>query len=170
MRVFPIVLPIARETSRPQVLSLGGTTHLLPSHMGIIVNNTAIHHNSSDWPSPSIIDPRRWMVSEPHTFDPTKPPSSEQERQMSERNVKIPGHRRGTFMSFGEGPRSCLGRNFARTEFVAFYSRLSRKYRLRLGEGVDAKMVERVIRLQSGGSPVTLIPPEDVQINLVERM
>ncbi|KAF1829167.1 putative cytochrome P450 oxidoreductase [Decorospora gaudefroyi] len=170
MRVFPIVLPIARETSGPQPLSLGDTAHLLPSRMGVIVNNTAIHHDARNWPSPSVIDPRRWMVSNPHAFDPREPASPDQVRQMSEGNVKIPGHRRGTFMSFGEGPRACLGRNFAKTEFVAFYSRLSRKYRLRIGDGVDAEMVERVIRLRSGGSPVTLIPPEDVRINLVERV
>jgi hypothetical protein len=63
-----------------------------------------------------------------------------------------------------------MGRSFAKTEFVAFYSRLLRKYRLRLADGVDAETVERVIRLRSGGSPVTLIPPEDVHISLVERV
>lgn len=170
MRVFPIVLPIARETSGPQTLSLGNSTHLLPSGMGVIVNNTAIHHDAANWPNPSVIDPRRWMVSDPHVFDPKEPPTPAQESELSEGKVKIPGHRRGTFMSFGEGPRACLGRNFARTEFVAFYSRLLRRYRLRLGDGVDADRVEKMVRLRSGGSPVTLIPPEDVPIDLVERM
>jgi hypothetical protein len=41
---------------------------------------------------------------------------------------------------------------------------------MKLGDGMDAKEVERTIRLRSGGSPVTLVPPEDVRINLVERM
>ncbi|KAF1958989.1 cytochrome P450 [Byssothecium circinans] len=153
MRVFPIVLPIARETSSQQSLNLDGATHILPARMGIIVNNTAIHHDSSTWPNPSVIEPQRWMVSDPHTFDPREPVSPEQKRQMSEGNVRFPGHRRGTFLSFGEGPRH-----------------VSDGTSRGLSDGVDAEMVEKTVRLRSGGSPVTLIPPEDVQINLVERM
>jgi len=170
MRVFPIVLPIARIASGPQILRLGSNTHLLPSGTGVVVNNTAIHHDPASWPSPSIIEPRRWLVGDPRAFDPENPLSLAQEAEIAEGSSQMPGHRRGTFMSFGERPRACLGRYFARTEFVAFYSRLLRKYRMKLGDGMDAKEVERTIRLRSGGSPVTLVPPEDVRINLVERM
>jgi cytochrome P450 len=109
------------------------------------------------------------LVSDPHGFDPEKALSLAQEVEIAEGNTPMPGHRRGTFMSFGEGPRACMGRNFARAEFVAFYSRLLRKYRLKLGDGMDAKQVERTIRLRSGGSPVTLVPPDDVRIDLIER-
>lgn len=169
MRVFPIVLPIARITSGPQILRLGNNTHLLPSGTGVISNNTAIHHDPASWLSASVIEPRRWLVSDPHGFDPEKALSLAQEVEIAEGNTPMPGHRRGTFMSFGEGPRACMGRNFARAEFVAFYSRLLRKYRLKLGDGMDAKQVERTIRLRSGGSPVTLVPPDDVRIDLIER-
>lgn len=62
-----------------------------------------------------------------------------------------------------------MGRSFARTEFVAFYSLLLKRYKLRLGDEVSGVALERMIRLKSGGSPVTLTPPEDVHLDLVER-
>ncbi|KAI0532406.1 cytochrome P450 [Xylaria digitata] len=167
MRVFPIVLPVARVASGGQNLRIGDNTYPLPSGTGVVVNNTAIHHDPTTWPRPDVIDPRRWLVSDVHEFDPAGPLSLAQEAEIADGSVRIPGHRRGTFMSFGEGPRACLGRNFAKTEFVAFYSRLLRKHRLKLGDGMDAQEVERTIRLRSGGSPVTLIPPDDVRIDLV---
>ena len=83
--------------------------------------------------------------------------------------VPIPGCRKGTFLTFSEGPRACLGRTFARAEFVAFFSRLLRHHRLRLHESVSAVDVEKVLRLRSGGSPMTLIPPKDVRICLDAR-
>ena len=169
MRVFPIVLPIAREAAGPQRLRVADCDHPLPSSINVFVNNTAIHHDPATWPSPSVIEPRRWLVSDPHGFHPEKPLSPLHRAEISEGKVPVPGHRRGTFMSFGEGPRACLGRNFARTEFVAFYSRLLRKYRLKLGDGMDPVGVETMIRLRSGGSPVTLVPAEDVRVDLVER-
>ncbi|KAL9082687.1 MAG: hypothetical protein Q9165_008819 [Trypethelium subeluteriae] len=170
MRVFPIVLPVARVAAGFQKLPFGNDTYLLPPNTAIVVNNTAIQHDPASWPNPRTIDPRRWLVSNPHDFDPEKPLSALEKTEIREGNLPIPGHRRGTFMAFGEGPRACLGRKFAKTEFVAFFSRLLRKYRLKLASKVDEKRVESTIRLRSGGSPVTLIPPEDVRIDLVERV
>ncbi|KAL9072096.1 MAG: hypothetical protein Q9157_005222 [Trypethelium eluteriae] len=170
MRVFPIVLPVARVAAGFQKLPFGNDIHLLPPDTAVVVNNTAIQHDPASWPNPRTIDPRRWLVSNPHSFDPEKSLSPLEETEIREGSLPIPGHRRGTFMAFGEGPRACLGRNFAKTEFVAFYSRLLRKYRLKLGSEMDAKLVESTIRLRSGGSPVTLIPPVDVRIDLVERV
>ncbi|KAK4234214.1 hypothetical protein C8A03DRAFT_38020, partial [Achaetomium macrosporum] len=77
----------------------------------------------------------------------------------------IPGCRKGTFMTFSEGPRACLGRAFAKVEFVAFFSKLLRHHRLQLDESASAIDVEKVLRLKS----VTLIPPEDMRIRLVAR-
>lgn len=175
MRVFPIVLPVARVTVGEQDLSVGtdgsGKTdqHLLPSGTGVIVNNTAIHYSEANWPAPELIEPRRWLVSDPHKVDPSRPLTADQEAEIKDGSVPIPGCRKGTFMSFSEGPRACLGRAFARVEFVAFFSKLLRHHRLELDDSASAFEVERVLRLKSGGSPVTLIPPEDVKIRLVGR-
>ena len=55
----------------------------------------------------------------------------------------------------------------AKIEFVAFLSRLLRRHGLQLDESASAIEVERGLRLESRGSPVTLIPPDDVKIRLV---
>ncbi|KAF3760421.1 hypothetical protein M406DRAFT_13424, partial [Cryphonectria parasitica EP155] len=125
MRVFPIVQTLARVGVEEQVLQVGKGADeansgeiemlrpILPAGTCFIINNTAIHYNPDVWPSPDEIEPRRWLES-----------------QIREGTVAIPGNRKGTFQSFGEGPRACLGRSFARVEFVAIMSRLLRHHRL----------------------------------------
>ncbi|KAK5657386.1 hypothetical protein OQA88_2956 [Cercophora sp. LCS_1] len=169
MRVFPIVLPIARVTAGEEDLRVGSSSCRLPAGTGVIVNNTAIHYTETNWPSPEVIEPRRWLVSNPHAVDPSKPLTAEQEDEIRRGSASIPSSRKGTFLTFSEGPRACLGRAFARVEFVAFFSKLLRHHRLRLDEPLSKVEVEKVLRLRSGGSPVTLIPSEDVRICLDPR-
>lgn len=181
MRVFPIVQTLARVAVGRQELQVGksldeasGDTlsqYNLPSGTNLIINSTAIHYNPDIWPSPEVIDPRRWLVSDPHSFDPAQPPTASQEAEIGRGTTSIPNSRRGTFLSFGEGPRACTGRSFARVEFLAIMSRLLRRHRLEMTDG-DSNTAARVLktaRLRSGGSPITLIPPEDVRISLVKR-
>lgn len=169
MRVFPIVLPIARVTANDEDLRVGNSSHHLPAGTGVVVNNTAIHYSENNWPAPEIIEPRRWLVSDPHVVDPSRGLTAEQEDEIRRGSAPIPASRKGTFLTFSEGPRACLGRAFARVEFVAFFSRLLRHHRLRLDDSLSRVEVEKVLRLRSGGSPVTLIPPEDVKICLDMR-
>lgn len=164
--MFPVIRPIARQTTSAQQL-LGAHHVVLPVGTDIIVNNTALHFSEHNWPSPEIIDPRRWLVRNPNTFNPSLPPSKEQETEMRECIATTQNVLKGTFMTFGEGPRACLGRNFAKVEFVAFFSQLLRGCRLKLGPSVKPTEIERELRLLSGGSPVTLIPPHPVDIQLV---
>lgn len=70
-------------------------------------------------------------------------------------------------MAFGEGPRACLGRNFAKVEFASFFSYLLQEHCLELQDGLNPRGVEQDLRLLSGGSPVTLIPPHSVGVRLV---
>jgi cytochrome P450 len=175
MRVFPIVIPIGRiitqphelvvETSTPDGGGRTSTTHMLPSGTGVIVNNTGIHFNHRYWPHPSIIEPLRWLSANPNTYDPTSSTSPD----ANQAPANFPGHMKGTFLTFSEGPRACLGKRFAQVEFVAFFARLLRLYRIGLAPGLDKIVVEKTVRLRSGGSPVTLMPPEDVKLSLVAR-
>ncbi|KAK5631625.1 hypothetical protein RRF57_007339 [Xylaria bambusicola] len=172
LRVFPVIIPIARQTvSAQQVATKSEGFDLesvtLPGGMDIVINNTAIHFSESYWPSPDVIDPRRWLVRNSHSFNPSKPLTSEQELDLQNRMFSTQGNKKGTFMTFGEGPRACLGRNFAKVEFVAFFSNLLQNHRLELQRGLNPKQVERDLRLLSGGSPVTLIPPHSVGVRLV---
>jgi cytochrome P450 len=150
--------------------STGGvTTHILPARTGCIVNNTGLHYNTKYWHEPHLIEPRRWLTSSPNTYDPLHP-NPQQEAEINAHDTPFTAnHVKGSFMTFNEGPRACLGKRFAQVEFVAFYARLLKQHRLVLGEGEDGDEMERVIRLRSGGSPVTLVPPMDVKVRLEER-
>ncbi|EKV05511.1 hypothetical protein PDIG_83090 [Penicillium digitatum PHI26] len=183
MRVFPIVIPITRLAVTDQDLVVDGTKHTLPAQTLTIVNNTAIHHNEANWPYPHIIEPRRWLTTNPNTFDPTNtittnttsPDDPHQPAKTTTPQPTVtsarPGttHRRGTFMTFNEGPRACPGRRFAQVEFVAFFAQLLRDHRLGLvnDSTTDREDLERQIRLLGGGSPVTLVPPVDVKVCLL---
>lgn len=61
-----------------------------------------------------------------------------------------------------------MGRKFALVELVAFFVTILRRGRLKLGDGLDAGKVERILRRKGGGS-VTLSPPMDVKVVLVKR-
>ncbi|KAL2829471.1 cytochrome P450 [Aspergillus cavernicola] len=165
MRVFPIVIPITRMAATEQPLAVSGSQHPLASDTMIIINNTAIHHSDSHWVKPHIIEPRRWLTNHPNEYDP-EAPTPDQEDEIRLGTASIPCHKRGTFMTFNEGPRSCLGRRFAMIEFVAFFSRLLKQGRLGLKGDMTPSEVERQVRLRAGGSPVTLIPPCDVKVCL----
>ncbi|KAI0415915.1 cytochrome P450 [Xylaria grammica] len=174
LRVFPVIIPIARQTISAQELTIrsevsSSGSFILPGGTDVIINNTAIHFSESYWPSPDILDPRRWLVRDSQAFDPSKPLTEEQEADIKKCVFSTQSNAKGTFMSFGEGPRACLGRNFAKVEFVAFFSRLLQNHRLEVGGDVNPREVERNLRLLSGGSPVTLIPPHSVDIRLVPQ-
>ncbi|KAI1309757.1 cytochrome P450 [Xylaria venustula] len=174
LRVFPVIIPIARQTVTPQQLTTRSDgfdreSVTLPAGMDVVINNTAIHFSESYWPSPEVIDPRRWLVRDSQSFDPSKPLTNEQEMDIQRCMFSTQAAAKGTFMTFGEGPRACLGRNFAKVEFVAFFSRLLKNHRLELGDGMNPRNIEQDLRLLSGGSPVTLIPPHSVDVKLVTQ-
>ncbi|KAF2753073.1 cytochrome P450 [Pseudovirgaria hyperparasitica] len=163
MRVFPIVIPIGRVTPPTTSEVLNGAT--LPPGTGVVINITGIHYNTTHWPSPAVIDPRRWLCSSPNAFDPNNP-SAQHLAEVEAGTNTIPSHQRGSFMTFNEGPRACLGKRFAQVEFIAFFSCLLEQHTLRLAKDLDGAEVEKMLRLRAGGSPVTLTPPEDVKVYL----
>jgi cytochrome P450 len=171
MRVFPIVIPIGRQIMSDQELYVGdkekGLRHILPAGCGVIVNITALHYNTNYWPQPGVLEPQRWLSSSPNTYDPAGTKQGGDEETAVQH--PIPGQNKGTFFTFSEGPRACMGKRFATTELIAFFARLLRHYRIQLGPDVSAEEVDRTIRCRSGGSPVTLVPPEDVKLILVRR-
>ncbi|KAI0810292.1 cytochrome P450 [Xylaria sp. FL0064] len=172
LRVFPVIMPIARQTVSPQQLTIRSDgidrdSVTLPGGMDVVINNTAIHFSESYWPSSDVIDPRRWLVRDSQSFDPSKPLTKEQEVDIQKGIFSTQANAKGTFMTFGEGPRACPGRNFAKVEFIAFFSRLLQNHRLELSDSMSSEHVERDLRLLSGGSPVTLIPPHSVDVRLV---
>lgn len=176
---------MATTTTRPRVRFSDETptsTHFLPASCGLIVNNTGLHYNASYWPSPHVLAPSRWLARDVNAYDPmavvadndTNTIDSEDNNPKSTINHKpntfTPRHTRGTFFTFSEGPRACLGKRFAMAEFVAFFAVLLRRHRLRLQEGErDRGRVAREYSLKSAGSPITLAPLGDVGLVLVPR-
>ncbi|KAI1421891.1 cytochrome P450 [Xylaria sp. FL1777] len=174
LRVFPVIIPIARQTVSAQQVTITSAgfcreNFTLPGGMDVVINNTAIHFSESYWPSPDVIDPRRWLVRDSQSFNPLKPLTKEQEVDIKKCIFSTQRNAKGTFMTFGEGPRACLGRNFAKVEFVAFFSCLLQNHRLELRDDMNPGRIERNLRLLSGGSPVTLIPPHSVVVKLVSQ-
>lgn len=173
LRVFPISLAFTRELASDHSLRVqagkgraaAGGEALLPRGSTVVVNVTGTHFAPTNWPSPHIIEPKRWLSSEPNSYDPLSPQSGDDEGEAP----SIPGHRKGTFLSFGEGPRACLGRPLARVEFVAFFSTILQDHRIELEEGVDGVELERLIRCRGGGAPVSLNMTEVVRLRLVPR-
>lgn len=173
LRVFPISLAFTRELASDQRLPVpaaNGSTAvseaLLPRGSKVVGNVTGSHFAAANWPSPHTIEPRRWLCNNPNVYDPRV---DESEQNEGEPASTIPSHRRGTFLSFGEGQRACLGRPLARVEFVAFFSTLLCHNRVELDDGVDGVALERLIRCRGGGAPVSLNIPEAVSLRLVPR-
>lgn len=174
--------------SQPSGLSAAeqDRTYILPRRCGVIVNNTSIHHNERFWPHAHMLEPRRWLAPLPNLYDPLSPHHSSHHidhcdldsghsnasNTLDNDRSGLPstGTVKGTFMTFSEGARACLGRRFAQAEFVAFFAHLLRRHRLHLGDGHKSRdEIERAFRSRSAGSPVTLAPPEDVKVVLQPR-
>lgn len=151
--------------SLPTPETLTTEKHVLPKGCGVVVNNTGIHYNRGSWVQPELLDPRRWLSANPNTFDPTAAITED----LDANTHAIPNHAKGSFLAFGEGSRACLGKRFSQVEFVAFFATLLREWRVELEGNVPASEVERTMRLRSGGSLVTLTPPEDVELRLEKR-
>jgi cytochrome P450 len=177
LRVFPVVLPIGRVTSGVQSLrartslshtpvstSLKSDSISLPDNCGVVVNITGVHYNPLCWQEPHTFEPMRWLSKDPNAFVPSQAGASELDPE-----ARVPNHERGTFLTFSEGPRACLGRRFAQAEFVAFFAEILQHHRLGLAVGVDRNEVEKLFRSCSAGSPITLAPPADVGLRLEKR-
>lgn len=76
---------------------------------------------------------------------------------------------RGTFLTFSDGQRSCLGRKFAQSEYIAFLATLLKDYRVVLGEGQDFERVEKDVYLRCAGR-ITLAPLDNVKLELKRRL
>ncbi len=113
-----------------------------------------------------MLSPLRWLSPTPNTYNPSKTDAVPERPRAQPFTAR---HARGTFLTFSEGPRACLGKKFAMAEFVAFFASVLQKHRIRLAHGVRKDDVEQFYRLRSAGSPITLAPPGDVPLRLVSR-
>ncbi|KAJ1563123.1 Eukaryotic translation initiation factor 2 alpha kinase 4, partial [Cladochytrium tenue] len=125
MRLHPVVTNVAAWTGvNPALLRIGNLT--LPERTHIHVPFCSLNRDPDSWGvDAASFRPERWFsTATSHRADGTAPTSPAP---------------KGAFLPFSEGPRSCLGRRFAQTEFVALLSLLALRYRWSLPTGTDRK-------------------------------
>jgi len=172
LRLFPGVIIITKTVSVPTTISVTSPhfseapkSHVLPAECRVYLNVPALHYSERYWPSPTTLDPTRWM-------DPsigTVPGKADRPKDKKVVAADKTRHMRGTFLTFSDGARTCLGRKFAQAEYVAFLVALLKDYRVVLGEGMNPQEVERDLFLRSAGK-VTLAPLDNVKLGLEVRM
>lgn len=155
-----------RRTGSP--VKSPSVSYRLPKNCRVYNSSPGVHLNPRNGIQPMTLDPLRFMLTSPNTWDPSLPPSHLHQSKLLTDASRIPLHIKGSFLTFSEGARACVGRKFALVELVAFFATVLRSARLRLREGEDAARVEKVLRARCAGS-VTLSPVEVVKVLLVPR-
>ena len=179
LRLFPGVIHITKMVTAggpSQIIHTSdaqgneSASHILPSGCRVYLNSTGTHYHPKYWPNPYNIDPTRWMTAPP-TNNYKNSSSSDSNMEKNGKDISFLNRTtqmRGTFLTFSDAARKCLGKNFAQAEFMALFTGMLRRYRVRLGEGVDGEAVERDLYRCCAGS-VTLAPLYDVNLRLEPR-
>lgn len=152
---------MVHETTEVEVSSPDGQckSHMLPPGCRVYLNVPATHYSERYWQAPAKLQPERWLDESTigATQSQKKVVAADRARQMH-----------GTFMTFSDGSRACLGRKFAQSEYVAFLATLLKEYRIILAPGMDPMRVEKELFWRSAGA-VTLSPQEGIHLRLRRR-
>ena len=108
--------PLPRVTPK-QSVSIAGSPPL-PPNVRVAAASYVLHHDPQVFPSPSEWNPRRWLTS------PQKPGAPEKRGRMGK-----------SFMAFGSGSRTCVGRDFAMYEMKLVLAAIYTNYETTLGDG-----------------------------------
>ena len=130
LRLFPPAWALSRRSHRADVL--GGRA--VPAGTLAIVSPWLLHRRSDTWPEPSAFRPERFLDA-----------------------GAASGSGRSGYLPFGQGPRLCIGREFALGEMVVVLSRLLTAYRLGVPEGWSRPAPQaRVAVHPRGGMPLVV--------------
>ncbi len=128
LRLFPPAWALSRRSSRADVI--GG--HEVPAGTLVIISPWLLHRRAASWDDPLTFRPERFLDVE------------------STRAVPA-------YLPFGQGPRLCIGREFALAEMVLVLSRLLPSYRLDVPEGwTRPQAMAQVAVHPRGGMPLVL--------------
>jgi cytochrome P450 len=103
MRLYPPAWLITRRTAAD--LTLGGCH--VPAGSLLILSPWIVHRHPDAWPDPESFDPGRFLSAEVRS-----------------------GAARSAYLPFGQGPRMCIGRDFAYAEAVLALSLVCRAVHL----------------------------------------
>jgi cytochrome P450 len=154
-----VTVPTPIHVSQPS----GPKTVILPAECRVYLNVPATHHTPRYWPDPYKLDPMRWLKSQ--SENPSSSNNNNNKKTIAADRAR---QMKGTFLTFSDGGRVCLGRKFAQSEYIAFLAMLLREYRVELREDMDRSMVEREIYLRCKGT-LTLAPLGNVRLVLKRR-
>ena len=164
LRVLSPVTGIPKCTPKdsPQTLEVAGKTCTVPAHCYIVFVTPAVHRNPNQWPAgpPSNpnksvhplansdndleeFKPERWILDSKAKEAATMP-DQVADAEASELGINTAADtsdalyrpRRGAYIPFSEGHRSCVGRRFAQVEVLAVLALIFSQYSVELA--VDA--------------------------------
>lgn len=164
LRLIAPVIGIPKSTLRgsPQTLEVAGKTCTVPADCYILLVTTAVHRNPKYWPTgPSSnpdkpthplsnldndleeFKPERWILHSDAKRNASMP-NQTADTEASDLGVNTAADtsaaqyrpRKGAYIPFSEGYRSCLGRRFAQIEILAVLALIFSQYSVELA--VDA--------------------------------
>ena len=164
LRLLAPVTGVPKSTPKdsPQTLDVAGKTCTVPADCYIVLVTPAVHRNPNQWPAGppsnphkpthplSNLDndleefkPERWILDSNAKYTATMPDQIA-DTEASELGINTAADtsaalyrpRRGAYIPFSEGHRSCLGRRFAQVEVLATLALIFSQYSVELA--VDA--------------------------------
>ncbi|KAK6437217.1 hypothetical protein LTR95_006591 [Oleoguttula sp. CCFEE 5521] len=137
LRLIPPVVGIPKSTAKdsPQGLQIGGKHYTVPGDCYLTLETAAVHRNPKYWPHTSDEDllefrPERWLLDNDTNGLSTK--AQHNDGYASEEDLDFDGPdkradtaasmftpKKGAYIPFSDGYRSCLGRRFAQIEILA---------------------------------------------------
>jgi cytochrome P450 len=133
LRLYPPIINLFKSTLYPQTLSYRDQDIPIPADTTIFLEAVSLHRNPKYWsPSPDTFLPSRWLKDLSYT-----PPPNTLSESPAHKNLLCPV--RGSFIPFGAGMRSCLGKKFAQVEFCTIVAVLLRECSVELVDDGDGK-------------------------------
>ena len=150
LRLIPSVIAIPKcVREQPQQLTINGKKCTVPADTYINIFAPAAHRNPNYWPTgpPSGLGdrinpamnpdndleefkPERWLVKKSEDADQGTNDGGGDSQPDAPTSLYRP--RRGAYIPFSEGPRSCLGRRFAQVKVMAVLATIFSEYSVEL--------------------------------------
>ncbi|XP_072934645.1 cytochrome P450 6B7-like [Epargyreus clarus] len=136
LRLYPVLGVISREVMEDYTFPTG-----LKLEKGLRVHIPAyhLHHNPDFFPEPEQYRPERFLPEEKDNIKPY------------------------TLLSFGEGPRICIGMRFAKMQIIPGLVTILKKYRVELAE--DTPM-----RMELEPAAIATKPQGEIHLKFIPRM
>jgi cytochrome P450 len=131
MRLYPPAWTLGREALED--CEIGGFH--IPKGSQLVMSQWVVHRDPRFWPEPERFDPSRWG---------------------EERTKNLP---LCAYFPFGDGPRVCIGSNFAMMEAILILAAIAQRFRLDLVPGQTLRLVPSVTMRPRNGIKMIVREP-----------